>query len=57
LERGRELQEPALRRDTELAVRIEVEVTNKTGFEDGKMRTISDNAHALKSNQSGFEES
>jgi hypothetical protein len=42
---------------TELTVRIEIEATNKTGFQDGKVRTVSENAKTLKFDQSGFEES
>lgn len=42
---------------TQLTVRIEIEATNATGFEDGKVRTVSENAHTLKFDQSGFEES
>lgn len=42
---------------TELTVRIEIEATNKTGFGDGKVRTVSENAKTLKFDQSGFEES
>ncbi|RNM12122.1 DUF499 domain-containing protein [Nocardioides pocheonensis] len=42
---------------TELTVRIEIEATNTTGFEDGKVRTVSENAKTLKFDQSGFEES
>ena len=41
---------------TELTVRIEIEATNKTGFGDGKVRTVSENAKTLKFDQSGFEE-
>ncbi|MEI2811955.1 MAG: DUF499 domain-containing protein [Nocardioides sp.] len=42
---------------TELTVRIEIEATNSIGFEDGKVRTVSENAKTLKFDQSGFEES
>jgi predicted AAA+ superfamily ATPase len=42
---------------TELIVRIEIEATNPSGFEDGKVRTVSENAQTLKFDQSGFEES
>jgi predicted AAA+ superfamily ATPase len=42
---------------TELTVRIEIEATNTTGFEDGKVRTVSENARTLRFDQSGFEES
>jgi hypothetical protein len=43
--------------DTELAVKIEIEATKSTGFEDGQVRTVSENARTLKFDQSGFEES
>ena len=42
---------------TALTVRIEIEATNLVGFEDGKVRTVSENARTLKFDQSGFEES
>jgi hypothetical protein len=42
---------------TELTIRIEIEATNKDGFGDGKVRTVSENAKTLKFDQSGFEES
>ena len=42
---------------TQLTVRIEIEATNTTGFEDGNVRTVSENARTLKFDQSGFEES
>lgn len=42
---------------TQLTVRIEIEATNATGFEDGNVRTVSENAKTLKFDQSGFEES
>ncbi|USQ75327.1 DUF499 domain-containing protein [Ornithinimicrobium cryptoxanthini] len=42
---------------TQLTVRIEIEATNSTGFADDKIRTVSENAHTLKFDQSGFEES
>jgi hypothetical protein len=41
----------------ELTVRIEIEDTNKTGFEDGKVRTVAESVRTLKFDQSGFEES
>lgn len=41
---------------TELTVRIEIEATNATGFDDSKVRTVSENALTLKFDQSGFEE-
>ncbi|MGD9962242.1 ATP-binding protein, partial [Nocardioides sp.] len=42
---------------TELTVRIEIEATNQSGFGDGKVRAVSENARTLKFDQSGFEES
>ena len=42
---------------TMLTVRIEIEATNAGGFGEGKVRTVSENAHTLKFDQSGFEES
>ncbi|MGY4099564.1 Swt1 family HEPN domain-containing protein [Nocardia sp. R16R-3T] len=47
-----------LRSDTtQLIVRIEIEaITDTTGFEEGKIRTVSENADTLKFDQSGFEE-
>jgi len=42
---------------TELTVRIEIEATKTAGFEEGKVRTVSENAKTLKFDQSGFEES
>ncbi|MCK9893897.1 Swt1 family HEPN domain-containing protein [Frankia sp. AgB32] len=46
-----------LRRDgTELAVKIEIEATMSGGFEEGQVRTVSENAQTLKFDQSGFEE-
>lgn len=42
---------------TTLTVRIEIEATNPTGFEEDKVRTVSENARTLKFDQSGFEES
>lgn len=41
---------------TALIVRIEIEAKNESGFTDGKIRTVSENAHTLKFDQSGFEE-
>lgn len=43
--------------DTELVVKIEIEATKSTGFEEGQVRTVSENARTLKFDQSGFEES
>lgn len=42
--------------NTDLVVRIEIEATDATGFDDGKVRTVSENAHTLKFDQYGFEE-
>ncbi|MGT2463366.1 DUF499 domain-containing protein [Sinomonas atrocyanea] len=43
--------------DGELVVRIEVEATSETGFDEGTVRTVSENASTLKFDQFGFEES
>ncbi|GAB4681669.1 MULTISPECIES: Swt1 family HEPN domain-containing protein [Mycobacterium avium complex (MAC)] len=40
----------------ELTVKIEIEATDATGFDEGKVRTVSENAKTLKFDQSGFEE-
>jgi hypothetical protein len=42
---------------TELVVKIEIEATKPVGFEEGQVRTLSENAQTLKFDQSGFEES
>ncbi|HMM95053.1 DUF499 domain-containing protein [Phycicoccus sp.] len=42
---------------TKLTVRIEIEATNTTGFEDGEVRTVLENARTLRFDQFGFEES
>lgn len=42
---------------TNLTVRIEIEATDTFGFEESKVRTVSENAQTLKFDQSGFEES
>lgn len=42
--------------NTNLVVRIEIEATDMTGFDEGKVRTVSENAHTLKFDQFGFEE-
>lgn len=42
--------------NTNLVVRIEIEATHTTGFDEGKVRTVSENARTLKFDQSGFEE-
>ena len=41
----------------ELVVKIEIEATKPNRFEEGQMRTLSENAQTLKFDQSGFEES
>ncbi|GAB4662035.1 Swt1 family HEPN domain-containing protein [Mycobacterium avium subsp. hominissuis] len=45
-------------RDTraQLVVKIEIEATDAGGFDEGKIRTVSENAQTLKFDQSGFEE-
>ena len=42
---------------TELVVKIEIEATKHSGFEEAQARTLSENAKTLKFDQSGFEES
>lgn len=42
---------------TSLTVRIEIEATDASGFEENKVRTVSENTRTLKFDQSGFEES
>ena len=42
---------------TELVVKIEIEATKPTGFEESEIRTLSENAQTLKFDQSSFEES
>lgn len=39
-----------------LVVKIEIEATDAGGFDEGKIRTVSENAQTLKFDQSGFEE-
>ena len=41
---------------TKLTVRIEIEANQPEGFDDSKVRTVSENATVLKFDQSGFEE-
>jgi hypothetical protein len=41
---------------TDLVVKIEIEATDATGFDENKIRTVSENAKTLKFDQSGFEE-
>ena len=43
--------------DTNLTVRIEIEATTTGGFDEAKIRTVSENAKTLKFDQAGFEES
>jgi len=43
--------------DTSLTVRIEIEAVDTAGFDEGKIRTISENAKTLRFDQAGFEES
>jgi len=40
-----------------LTVRVEIEATSTTGFDETKVRTVSENANTLKFEQSGFEDS
>ena len=42
--------------NTNVVVRIEIEATDATGFDEGKVRTVSENARTLKFDQSSFEE-
>lgn len=42
--------------DVELKVTVEIEATNTEGFDESKVRTVSENATTLKFEQSGFEE-
>jgi hypothetical protein len=39
----------------ELEVRLEISAVAKDGFDEAKVRTIAENAHTLKFEQSGFE--
>lgn len=41
----------------DLVVKIEIEATDATGFDENKIRTVSENAKTLKFDQSGFESS
>ncbi len=38
-----------------LVVKIEMEAVDATGFDENKIRTVSENAQTLKFDQSGFE--
>lgn len=40
-----------------LTVRIDIEATDESGFDESRVRTVSENARTLKFDQSGFEES
>lgn len=42
--------------DVTLTVSIEIEASNEQGFDEARIRTVSENAHTLKFEQSGFEE-
>lgn len=42
--------------NTNVTVRLEIEATDDTGFNESKMRTVSENARTLKFEQAGFEE-
>jgi hypothetical protein len=46
------LREPG----TNFVVKIEIEATDASGFDEGKVRTVSENAKTLKFDQSGFED-
>jgi hypothetical protein len=39
----------------ELEVRLEINAIAKDGFDEAKVRTVSENAHTLRFEQSGFE--
>jgi hypothetical protein len=41
---------------TKLVVKIKIEATDTAGFDESKIRTVSENAQTLKFDQSGFEE-
>jgi predicted AAA+ superfamily ATPase len=41
---------------TDLVIKIEIEATDPSGFDEAKVRTVSENAKTLKFDQSGFEE-
>jgi hypothetical protein len=40
-----------------LVVKIEIEATDATGFDNNRVRTVAENAHTLKFDQSGFAKS
>ncbi len=37
-------------------MKVEIEAIDTDGFDEGKIRTVSENAQTLKFDQSGFEE-
>lgn len=39
----------------DLVVKIEIEAVNSNGFDENRIRTVSENANTLKFDQSGFE--
>jgi hypothetical protein len=41
----------------DLVVKIEIEATDTTGFDENTIRTVSENAKTLKFDQAGFETS
>ena len=41
---------------TRLTVRLEIEATDSTGFDEAQIRTVSENARTLKFDSAGFEE-
>ena len=61
LNRGANIAEEILaqlrEKGTQLVVKIEIEATDATGFEEGRVRTVSENARTLHFDQSGFENS
>jgi hypothetical protein len=42
--------------EVRLTVRVEIEAEADSGFDDGKVRTVSENAAVLKFEQSSFED-
>ncbi|CAM3009135.1 DUF499 domain-containing protein [Skermania piniformis] len=54
---GEVLQHLAAQPGVALEVRLEIGATAPAGFDDGRIRTVSENATTLKFDQSGFEES
>lgn len=43
--------------NTSVTVRIEIEANDSAGFNESRVRTVSENAQTLKFDQSGFESS